>query len=210
MKMKIITFALFLITLITGNIYSQEKIPGIVGSWDSEVHSRYGVGSIWQFNNNGTLDIIDAAMIDYLYVLEHDTLITVIFEHQTGESKADTSVLKITNNTLTQNQVVKGKTYVKKFERIGKTENKNKPELGTWKGINSAGQEMTYKFTSDHKLLYRVPYKKISGKYNFQGNVLTTELHNQKAEVWEIHFIGKAMTLKNNNNKTELVFKRTE
>jgi len=210
MKLKTTVLTIYLFTLFTANIYSQEKIQGIVGSWDSVARSKYGIGAIWQFYNDGKLDVINAAMIDYLYILENDTLITVQFDHQTGESKADTSVLKINNNTLTQTQFANGETYVKKLERVGKIVNKNKQELGLWKGKNSAGQEMTFRFTKDHQFLFRVQFEKKSGKYNLLGIVLTTEFKNEKAGVWEVNFVGKTMKLNNNNSATELIFKRSE
>lgn len=209
MKSKLYIF--FLIALfIQSALLAQEKLPGIKGSWDSDVRSHTGVGTIWVFGEDGGFRVTSAAMIDYLYVIYHDTLVTVHIDKQTAKALPDTSIIKIDGDTLTQTYISGNNKSKRVLKRVGKMPDKKNAERGIWEGKNSAGQEMTYKFTNDHQLIFRVPFKTATGTYELKGNDLTIKLKGQKEQLWHVSFVNRTMVLDNKTNGSEIAFERSK
>lgn len=209
MKSKLYIFIILIAFLTQAVVTAQTKLPGIKGSWDSDLRSRSGIGTIWTFKENGTLEITSAAMIDYIYVLFNDTLITVYTDKQTAEPQTDTSVVKIKNDTLTQVIASGGKQYKRVLKRNGKISDPNNIERGFWEGKNSANQKMTYKFTKDHQLIFRVPFETKKGTYELNGTSLKINVTGEKPEMWNVHFVNNTMILKNGSTGSEIAFERS-
>jgi hypothetical protein len=209
MKSKLYLF--FIIAfLFQSAIVAQKKLPGINGSWDSDLRSSSGIGTIWNFKDNGKIEITSAAMIDYLYATYNDTLITVYIDKQTGKAHPDTSLIKIKNNTLTQTLNLNGKKQTRVLKREGEVSDKTNIEHGYWKGKNSAKQDMTYKFTKDHRLIFRVPFETRTGTYKHEGSSLLIKLKGQKQQKWNVRFINQTMVLENDLTGSEIAFERSK
>lgn len=209
MKSKLY-FLLLVALLIQPVLLAQNKLPGIKGSWDSDIRSHTGVGSVWVFKEDGKFQITSAAMMDYLYVVYNDTLVTVYIDKQTAKAIPDTSIIKINGDTLTQTYISGKKRDQRTFKRVGKLTDGKNVERGSWEGKNSAGQEMTYKFTKDHQLIFRVPFKTVTGTYELKGTDLKTKLNGQKEQRWKVRFINMTMVLSNETSGSEIAFERSK
>jgi len=196
--------------LFQSAIVAQKKLPGIKGSWDTDIRSSSGIGTIWNFKDDGKIEITSAAMIDYLYTIYKDTLITVYIDKQTAKAHPDTSLIKIKDDTLTQTLNLRGNKYTRVLKREGKATDKKNKERGFWKGKNSAKQDMTYKFTKDHQLIFRVPFETKKGTYEHKGSSLIIMLKGQKSQTWNVHFINQTMVLKNDSTGSEIAFERSK
>ncbi len=208
MKNSLKLFLIALFITIFSSAFAQQVKEGLIGKWESDVVRNSKVGTIWQFNENGTVEITSGAIVHYVYILKRNVLVSALFNHVTGETKLDTSFVEIRGDSLFQRYKIKGKEYSRVMVRVGKTKHRKKPEVGTWETKNIAGQKSYYRFNSDHTLILRVPLSIKRGTYRVKDFTLKLKLKGEKEETYKIMFLARSLSLKNIKNKTEKTFHR--
>jgi len=201
-------FLISVFVIIYSSSFTQEVRKGLIGKWQSDVVGNSRVGTIWQFNNNGTVEITSGAIVHYVYVFKEKVLISALFNHLTGETTLDTSYVEIRGDSLFQTYKIKGKKHKRVMIRVSKKRGKRMSEVGTWEAKNIAGQKSYYQFNSDHTLILRIPLITQKGTFRVKDFTLKLKLKDEKEEVYKIKFLYRSLSLKNIHNKTEKTFQR--
>ncbi|MCH8325907.1 MAG: hypothetical protein IIB83_05015 [Bacteroidetes bacterium] len=194
--------------IIYSSSFSQEVKKGLIGKWGSDVVKNSRVGTVWQFNKNGTVEITSGAVVYYVYSFNGKELISALFNHITGGTILDTSFVEIRGDSLFQKYKLKSKEYSRVMIRVGKRKKSLLHLVGTWETINIAGQKSYYKFNGDHTLILRIPLKTQKGTFNVKDFTLELKLKGEKQEVYNIKFLSHSLSLKNIRNKIEKTFQR--
>jgi len=200
-----ITLAISFIFISTFS-FSQNVKEGLIGKWESDVIANSKVGTMWEFNKNGTVEITSGAIVHYIYMFKGKQLISALFNHITGETELDTSFIEIKGDSLFQKYKIKGKEHSRVMHRVGKKTTKGISEFGTWETTNIAGQKSYYHFNSDHTLILRIPLSVQRGTYKLNGFKLYLKIKDLQEEVYDIIFLSHSLSLK--NSKTEKTFHR--
>lgn len=208
MKKLVKIFLIGAFIIIYSSSFAQDVRKGLIGKWESDVIRNSKVGTIWQFNENGTVDITSGAIVYYVYIFKGNELISALFNHLTGETSLDTSFVEIRGDSLFQKYKIKGKEHSRVMIRVGKSKRKNMPEVGTWVTKNIAGQKSYYKFNSDHTLFLRIPLTTQRGTFRVKDFTLKLKLKGEKEESYNIKFLAHSLSLKNIHNKNEKTFHR--
>lgn len=194
--------------IIYSSSFSQEVKKGLIGKWGSDVVGNSRVGTVWQFNKNGTVEITSGAVVHYVYSFNGKELILALFNHITGGTTLDTSSVEIRGDSLFQKYKIKGKEHSRVMVRVGKRKKSHLHQVGTWKTKNIAGQKSYYKFNSDHTLILRIPLTTQKGTFKVKDFTLKLKLKGEKEERYDIKFLYRSLSLKNIHNKTEKTFQR--
>ncbi len=208
MKNSIKLFLIAIFLIIYSSTSAQQVKEGLIGKWESDVIANAKVGTIWQFNENGTVEITSGAIVHYVYIFKGKQLISALFNHVTGETSLDTSFIEIKGDSLFQQYKIKGKKYNRVMVKVSKRKHKKKTEVGIWETKNIAGQKSYYQFNNDHTLILRVPLTTQRGTFRVKKFTLKLKLKGEKEESYKLEFLAHSLLLKNKHNKTEKTFHR--
>ena len=199
---------IILFVLFNTLVLAQEVQKGLIGRWESDVIANSKVGTTWQFNENGTVEITSGAIVHYVYIFKGKQLISALFNHMTGETTLDTSYIEIRGDSLFQTYKIKNKKHTRTMIRKSKKRNSRMLEVGIWETKNIAGQKSYYQFNNDHTLILRVPLSTKKGTYRVNKFNLKLKLKGEKEETYKIKFLARSLQLKNIKNKIEKTFHR--
>jgi len=208
MKILLKLFLIISFVIIYSSTFAQKVKEGLIGKWESDVIANSKVGTIWQFNKNGTIEITSGAIVHYVYIFKGKVLISALFNHITGDTTLDTSFVEIRGDSLFQNYKIKGKKHKRVMVRISKKRNKSIKEVGIWETKNIAGQKSYYQFNGDHTLILRVPLSTQRGTFRVKGFTLKLKLKDEKEKSYKIQFLAHSLSLKNIHNKDFKTFHR--
>ncbi len=138
MKNFLKIFLISVFVIIYSSSFAQEVRQGLIGKWQSDVVGNSRVGTIWQFNKNGTVEITSGAIVHYVYIFKEKVLISALFNHLTGETTLDTSYVEIRGDSLFQTYKIKGKKHKRVMIRVSKKRGKRMSEVGIWETKNIA------------------------------------------------------------------------
>lgn len=178
MKIYLIPLILF---LLSQNIFSQKIENALINKWESFAKTRSGMGTTITFNSDGSVVHTQSAMQNYLYGYKNDTLITSLINFVTMEPRLDTSIVKISGDTLTQYYFQNGIKKIRTMFRVSG----NEGIIGKWYSKNKMGQTYYYDFRDDHTMYFRLPYKITKGSFTINENVVTIVYENSKPMKWK-------------------------
>lgn len=177
-----IYFILFILFLANQNILSQKIESPLINKWESFAKTRSGMGTTLTFNSDGTVVRTKSAMQNFLYSYKNDTLITSLVNFETMQPRLDTSIVKVSGDTLTQYYFQKG---IKKIRTMFRVRGKDSI-IGKWYSKNSMGQTYYYDFRSDYTMFFRLPYEIKNGNFTLEGNLVKIEYDDSPPK--EINF----------------------
>ena len=186
MKNLLKLFLIISFVIIYSSTFAQKVNEGLLGKWESDVIGNSKVGTTWQFNKNGTVEITTGAIVHYVYIFKKNELISALFNNITGATSLDTSFVEIKGDSLFQKYKIKGKEYSRVMVRLKKRKHKKKTEVGVWETKNIAGQKSYYQFNNDHTLILRVPLSTQRGTFRVKGFTLKLKLKGEKEESYKV------------------------
>jgi len=171
-------FPVIIVLVLQGTGFAQND-NRIIGKWESVNRSNTGIGSSYVFYSNGKFDFITGAMIDYIYHVKNDRLITTFVNVFNKRVKKDTSLIEIKNDTLNQNNISNGKITKKVYTRVNNESGNKFSIIGKWKSQNEAGQTAFYNFTEDGVLYFRLPFEIKKGTFTINENNISFNFKNR-------------------------------
>ncbi len=175
---KYLFFSAIILFLLQGSGLAQND-SNIIGRWESVNRSNTGIGSSYVFYSDGNFDFITGAMIDYIYHIKNDRLITTFVNVFDKLVKKDTSFIEIRSDTLYQKKISNGKITNKVYTRVNPDGGNKLSIIGKWKSKNVAGQTAFYNFTEDGVLYFRLPFKIKKGTFTIKGNNISFNFQNR-------------------------------
>jgi hypothetical protein len=153
----------------------------IIGHWVAQNRSAGGIGSLWEFNQDGTLRMAPGAIVDVPYRLEGDTL-----------TLPPTNTLPDAKPQIYKVRFEGDNAFYQSFESVEipyKRTQKGRPEdspiVGQWKlnvaklplqngaPVTGAMADATYTYTRDGICKLRIPFRWTSGTFDVAKQTFT-------------------------------------
>lgn len=158
---------LFLLIHVSASVFAN-SLPALVGRWRSVQTSNGGIGTLYAFHQDGTVDVSFGAEVEIPYRVAGDSLFLNDEprpdEPQNGERPA-AQKLKFSDDNHLQISEAGGKTQ--ELTRKGSATDPTNPILGEWTTIRADlhGVEATQIFYPTGKCLLVIPFAWKHGKY---------------------------------------------
>jgi hypothetical protein len=157
----------------------QSPTAGIVGRWRSVETSKGGIGVIFEFHSDGTVDFSPGAIVEMQWRIENDQLILPSATEGGPEQKQ-------TLKWLGDNKLSLGSgADVVELTRAGERTNAEIPILGEWIGsreMDGHKLEFRWLFSSGGKGLFLMPFVTQHGSYTISGSALHLEVPQVNSE----------------------------
>jgi hypothetical protein len=147
----------------------QTSSASIVGRWRSMETSKGGIGYMFEFRSDGTVDFSPAAVVETQWRIENNQLILPPGTVGGAEQKFNLKWLGDNKLSLTTG------ADVTELARIGDLANPGNPIVGEWiESREMAGRnlEAHWLFYLDGKILFLMPFVTQHGSYTISGSAL--------------------------------------
>jgi hypothetical protein len=175
--------------------------PPVAGRWRSLVTSNGGIGAIFDFHTNGTLDFSPGAVVESKYRIEGNELISPPATLQGPEIR---QTIEWTGDDILR--LLAGKDATTELTRQGPRSNSANPILGEWTGKREiSGQSLTTRwfFYPGGKSLFLLPFTTIHGQYSTTGTSMRLELPNCPAVEGQFRLDGDVLSIPGLDGNTE-------
>jgi hypothetical protein len=168
------------VTFDSGSCASaQLSAAGIVGRWRSVETSKGGIGVIFEFHSDGTVDFSPGAIVEMQWRIENDQLILPSATEGGAEQKQ-------TMKWLSDNKLSLGSgADVVELTRAREQTNAEIPIIGEWIGsreMDGHKLEFRWLFSSGGKGLFLMPFVTQHGSYTISGSALHLEVPQVNSE----------------------------
>jgi len=170
------TLLLVLVTALP-SLVAQSPADSLVGRWRSVETSKGGIGAVYQFNADGTLDFSPGAIVDMPYRLEGDQLILPPATTTGPEMKStltwpSSDVLRM--STQGQNEEYQRQSAIDSRDRL-------LGEWLTWREMNGQKMHTELFFYAGGKALLVIRFATEKGRYSVTNGRLAGELGGRAA-----------------------------
>jgi hypothetical protein len=144
---------------------------GLVGRWRSSGTSSGGLGTIFAFHEDGSVDFSPGAVVDMSYRLEGDSL----FLPADGQKQ---TVKFVDDNRVEITAEHEGKIHTQELKRKGPVPDQKNLILGEWTTIREDlhGVEATEIFYEAGKCLLVIPFAWLHGQFVVDGATIRIEV----------------------------------
>jgi hypothetical protein len=147
----------------------QASAAGIVGRWRALETSKGGIGAIYEFRSDGTVDFSPGAIVEAQWRIENNQLILPPGTNDGAEQK---QTLKwFGDNKLS---LVSGAAVIE-LARVGDRADAANPMIGEWiesREMAGSKSEAHWLFYQGGKLLFLMPFVTQHGSYTISGSTL--------------------------------------
>ena len=182
----------------TLTLAAAEPPANLLGRWRSLEMSKGGVGAIFDFHKDGTLDFQPGAVVEMKYRVEGSTLIlpppTV-----NGPEQKQTMEWPDENHLRFHS----GGRVSSELTRKGVRSDLKDPLIGEWLGerdIQGRKVEMHWIFYGGGKSLLLMPFLTDGGRYSITGETIRIELRGRPPSTGKFSIEGGRLTLPGPNN----------
>ena len=147
----------------------QSSSTSIVGRWRSLETTKGGIGNVYEFRSDGTVDGSLGAVVEMPWRIENNQLI--LPPETNGGAERKTNLKWLGDNKLN----LVSEAAVIELARVGDRANADNPILGEWienRKIEGRNFEAHYLFYPDGKLLLIMPFVTEHGSYTISGSAL--------------------------------------
>jgi hypothetical protein len=181
-------------SLLLGILFATPSASPIVGKWESIAISKDGIGVTLEFFADGTFSWTTGAVADLTYTATKDKLTTAFVDPQTGKRQEQSTSIEVTPNTFVQKGGAgEGKDLEMKRVEPGKP---GSPLIvGVWSYPHSSGMTAYITFTSDGRMLFRLPRRSAPGGWTISGQLLTLSIRGQSSQTYTYAISGDVLTM---------------
>lgn len=165
----------------SGYCASAQRPPSasIVGRWRSLGTSKGGIGAVFEFRSDGTVDFSPGAIVEAQWRIENNQLILPSETNGGAERKANLKWFG--DNKLS----LLSEAAVIELARVGHRANAGGPLLGEWiENRDTAGSnlEAHWLFSMGRKLLFIMPFVTQHGSYTISGSAIHFKMPGLKPD----------------------------
>jgi hypothetical protein len=182
--------------------------PSIVGQWESVARNKGGIGNVLEFNADGTVTQISAAMSDATYQVQGDWLRLFYTDEATGKVNESDTLLELQGADRFVEKAEDG-TEQAWSERIGPRASETTPLVGTWCSVFLDTLTSYKEFTSTGKAFTRMPFVVLRGTYTVEGSDLTVRILGQGEGKYPFRIENSQLLIKNKEG-VDRAYKRSE
>lgn len=157
----------------------QPSSASIVGRWRSLETSKGGIGAMFEFRPDGTVDFSPGAVVETQWRIENNQLI--LPSATTGSAEQKYTLKWLGDNKLS----LGSEASVQELARVGNRANAGNPIIGEWiESREMAGRnlEVHWLFYLGNKLLFLMPFVTQHGSYTISGSALHLKMPSLKPE----------------------------
>jgi len=182
--------------------------PSIVGQWESVARNKGGIGNIIEFNADGTVTQISAAMSDATYQLQGEWLRLFYTDEATGKVNESDTIVELQGSDRFVEKAEDG-TEQAWSERIGPRASETTPLVGTWCSVFLDTLTSYKEFTATGKAFTRMPFVVLRGTYSVEGSDLTVRILGQGEGKYPFRIENGQLLIKNKEG-VDRAYKRSE
>jgi hypothetical protein len=153
----------------------------IVGRWRSLETSKGGIGEVYEFRSDGTLDYSPGAVVEMPWRIENNQLVLPPETDNGAERKVN---LKWSGENKVSLNSEAG--VVIELSRVGNLADAKNPIIGEWiehREMAGLKLEAHYLFYKRGKLLLVIPFVIQHGSYTISGSALNVKMQDRNVEV---------------------------
>jgi hypothetical protein len=180
----------------------------IVGQWESVARNKGGIGNIIDFNEDGTVTQISAAMSDATYQVQGEWLRLFYTDEATGKVNESDTLVELQGLDRFVEKAEDGSEQ-SWSERIGPRPSETAPLVGQWCSVFLDTLTSYKEFTSTGKAFTRMPFVVLRGTYAVQGPELTVRILGQPEGKYPYRVENGQLLIKNKEG-VERAYKRSE
>jgi hypothetical protein len=176
--------AALLLTLPWADIHASAQQPSngsIVGRWRSLETSKGGIGQVYEFRSDGTLDYSPGAVVEMPWRIDNGQLVLPPETDDGAERKAK---LKWSGDNKVSLNSEAG--VVIELSRVGNLADAKNPIIGEWiehREMAGVKLEAHYLFYPSGKLLLVIPFTVQHGSYTLSGSALHVKMQDHNTDV---------------------------
>jgi hypothetical protein len=141
----------------------------LIGVWESRETSQGGIGGAFEFRPDGSYVDATLVIVEIPYRVDGNRLILGGDASGAGAEK-NVSTFRFDGDALVQTGP---DGSVVRRERLRGQKASAPTIVGEWRYCHSAGAVAYERYTDSGKLLLRIPMRSMTGRYSFEGDVLT-------------------------------------
>ncbi len=203
---------IFFIFLFLVNIFPQQKSNNknqknpLLGKWATVIGPGDKSRTILNFKSGGKVEYSITVPFSGSYVSFGNKVITYFKDPQKAATEVDTSIIKISGDTLYQISKQNGNETVIKSTRFNKGK-KGSGLTGRWISENFNGHKAIQEFTKQNSVNVDLIVRSITGTYTVSGNTFTLNLELTPPLKTTFSIKNNIMTIERYDKKgtTELV-----
>jgi hypothetical protein len=179
---------------------AKESNKQLVGQWATVGAKGERSQTIITFHADGKVEYDIAAIIEGTYYLRKNLLITYFKDPKGNSTEIDTSIIKIVDDTLLQNNLHRGKSIVIKSVKLGK-KTLGGGLIGRWLTQSFNGRKAIQEFSTDNLIHVDLIVRSINGTYSVSGNTLTLKLELSPVIKSKFSIRNNKMTIEQSGKK---------
>ena len=168
----------------------QPSSPSIVGRWRWLDTTKGGVGAMYEYHADGTVDFSPGAIVEARWRIENGLLVLPA-ERTACEEK---HIMKWLGENQLRLETITGS---EEFTRVGDRSDAAHPLIGEWtqwREVAGQRREIHWLFYPGGKLLFMLPFETDRGSYVISGSTLHIDFHGRDTE-FRVNLAGDQMTV---------------
>jgi hypothetical protein len=143
----------------------------LVGRWESVVRSTGGLGQVMELRPDGTMTQWTAVLVELTYEVHGPLLLTFYRHPGSGATETQAAGIRFDGDTMIQKDPQTGGETRLTRKRAGGPQ--DAPIVGVWSTPHETGQTAFLLYTSDGRVVFRLPIRGDRSRWNASGDQLT-------------------------------------
>jgi hypothetical protein len=145
--------------------------PPLIGRWESVVRSTGGIGQVIELRPDGTMTQWTAVLVELTYQVHGPLLLTFYRHPGSGATETQAAGIRFDGDTMIQKDPQAGGETRLTRKRTGGPQ--DPPIVGVWSTPHETGQTAFLLYTTDGRVVFRLPIRADRGEWSASGDQLT-------------------------------------
>jgi hypothetical protein len=142
-----------------------------IGRWESVVRSTGGIGEVIELKPDGTMIQWTAVLVELTYEVKGPLLLTAYRHSGSGATETQVAGLRFEGDLMIQKDPQTGGETRLTRKRAGGPQ--DAPIVGVWSTPHESGGTAFLLYTSDGRMVFRLPLRADRGRWSVSGDQLT-------------------------------------
>jgi len=190
-----------------GRARAADPPPPLIGRWESVVRSTGGIGQVIEFRPDGTMTQWTAVLVELTYQVHGPLLLTLYRHPGSGATETQAAGIRFEGDAMIQKDPQTGGETRLTRKRAGGPQ--DAPIVGVWSTPHETGQTAFLLYTSDGRVVFRLPIRADRGRWSASGDQLTLASGPSSSTIVRYAVQGDRLVLIDSLGK-QIVYTRAE
>jgi hypothetical protein len=163
--------ALVCLGLFADGARAADPVPPLIGRWESVVRSTGGLGQVMELRPDGTMTQWTVVLVELTYQVHGPLLLTFYRHPGSGATETQAAGIRFEGDIMIQKDPQTGGETRLTRKRAGGPQ--DPPIVGVWSTPHETGQTAFLLYTSDGRVVFRLPIRADRGRWSASGDELT-------------------------------------